>query len=93
VPEQGVVEVDASVGASAFAIRVSNDAPDLRPEDLPRLFDRFWRRSDSRTDNEHSGLGLSIARAFAQLIGAELTATLANGRVTFTLSGQSILAG
>lgn len=92
VPEQGVVEVDASVGASAFAIRVTNDAPDLRPEDLPRLFDRFWRRSDSRTDNEHSGLGLSIARAFAQVIGAELTATLANGRVTFTLSGRSILA-
>lgn len=55
---------------------VSNFAPDLTPEDVPRLFDRLWRKDATRTDGAHSGLGLSIARSCAHALGFVLSAEL-----------------
>lgn len=52
---------------SAFA--VSNPAPDLSPEDLPHLFDRFWRKESSRTGYGNSGLGLALVCSLASLLG------------------------
>ncbi len=53
--------------------------------DLPRIFERFYRGDGSRTGHG-SGLGLSLARAFARAHGGDLTAvsTLGSGSV-FTL--------
>ena len=57
--------------------------------DLPRIFERFYRGDGSRTGHG-SGLGLSLARAFARAHGGDLTAvsTLGSGSV-FTLHLRS----
>jgi signal transduction histidine kinase len=57
-------------------LRVGNLAPDLTPEDIPRLFDRLWRKDATRSDAAHTGLGLSIARSCALALGFALTAEL-----------------
>jgi len=57
-------------------LRVSNPAPDLIPEDIPRLFDRLWRKDATRSDAAHAGLGLSIANSCAHALGFTLTAEL-----------------
>jgi signal transduction histidine kinase len=67
-------EVEIRVGADIIA--ATNPAPDLAAEDLPRLFERFWRRDESHACYEHSGLGLSIVKASAALLGAECSARL-----------------
>jgi signal transduction histidine kinase len=85
-PDNTEIEIDATGQGEQFAIRVSNHTGDLRPEDVPNLFDRFWRRSAARSDSSHSGLGLPIARAFAEAMDCTLTASVENGRVTFTLA-------
>jgi two-component system sensor histidine kinase QseC len=85
-PEGGTVGIECASTGDTFWLRVSNDAGDLRAEDVPRLFDRFWRGSASRSDHEHSGLGLSLARAFAEAIGCSLIATLETGRITLELA-------
>jgi signal transduction histidine kinase len=74
-PEGSVVKVDCSGGV----LSVSNRAPDLRPEDLERLFERFWRKDESRSGYGHSGLGMSIVKACAALLGGHCRATLASG--------------
>jgi signal transduction histidine kinase len=51
------------------AFILTNPAPALTPEDLPRLFDRFWRKETSRTGYGHSGLGLSLVHSLASLLG------------------------
>ncbi|MFN7972001.1 MAG: ATP-binding protein [Acidobacteriota bacterium] len=55
---------------------VANPAPALEPQDLPRMFDRFWRKEASRTGESNAGLGLALVRAFADLLGLDVRPTL-----------------
>lgn len=69
-----------------LAFSLTNPAPDLREEDLPRLFDRFWRKDASRTGYGHSGLGLSLVHSLATLLGMEPQAHLTkDGRLRIVL--------
>ncbi len=76
-PEGGEIRVEASPRHLA----VENEAPDLDESDLSHLFERFWRKSASRTAKEHSGLGLSVVRAAVESLGGDCRATLRGGRL------------
>jgi two-component system, OmpR family, heavy metal sensor histidine kinase CusS len=90
-PAGGHLRVVGRVADARFAVSVSNDVQEIRADDVPKLFDRFWRRDPARSGDGHSGLGLSIARAFAHALGCELTAILeADSRLVFTLSGPQL---
>ncbi|MEM7696887.1 MAG: histidine kinase dimerization/phospho-acceptor domain-containing protein [Verrucomicrobiota bacterium] len=56
------------------ALEIRNPAPDFPSDQADRVFDRLWRADRSRTGNSHSGLGLSLARTCANILGLELTA-------------------
>jgi signal transduction histidine kinase len=77
--------IRAALTPAGFTL--TNPAPDLRGEDLPRLFDRFWRKDASRTGYGHSGLGLSLVHSLAALLGLELRAHLtSDGQLEITLT-------
>jgi signal transduction histidine kinase len=57
-------------------VRVGNAVADLAPADLPHLFERFWRKEAARTGGSHVGLGLPLARAFAEAMGWRLEAVM-----------------
>jgi two-component system sensor histidine kinase QseC len=85
-PANGAIAIHASAEKSGFEVRVRNDAGGLSAADVPRLFDRFWRRDAARSDTDHVGLGLSLARAFARAIGGDLTASMDDaGGLTLTV--------
>lgn len=65
-----------TVELTPTAFGVSNPAPDLFQEDLPRLFDRFWRKESSRTGYGHTGLGLALVGSLASLLGLRTAAGL-----------------
>jgi two-component system, OmpR family, sensor histidine kinase TctE len=54
---------------------VEDDGPGVSPEQMPRLFEPFWRggRADIRNDGG-TGLGLAIAREIVDRLGGTLTA-------------------
>jgi signal transduction histidine kinase len=79
-PTGSVVEVEADAANGQFSLRVVNTADQLEETDLPRLFERFWRKDAARTTDGHTGLGLALARAFAQVLDCELTATFIQPR-------------
>lgn len=86
-PRGGAVEVEAAAANGRPALRVVNTTDGLEERDLPHLFERFWRKDAARTDDGHTGLGLSLARAFAQALGCELTAGFAGpARLVLTLA-------
>ena len=69
-------EIVIAISDGGPFLRVANLAPDLTPEDIPRLFDRLWRKDTSRSDATHAGLGLSIASSCAVALGFALNAEL-----------------
>ncbi len=85
------ITVQVTGGADRVTVAIANAAPDLAAEDVARLFDRFWRKEAARSGGGvHVGLGLSLARAFAESMGWTLAATYsADGRLTMTLVGPA----
>ncbi|GAU65521.1 two-component histidine kinase MprB [Streptomyces sp. NBRC 110611] len=59
-------------------LTVRDHGPGIAPEDLPHVFDRFYRAQSARA-LPGSGLGLAMARQIARAHGAELTAEQAPG--------------
>ncbi|MDX2403552.1 HAMP domain-containing histidine kinase [Streptomyces microflavus] len=61
-----------------FELSVRDHGPGIAAEDLPYVFDRFYRAEAARA-LPGSGLGLAMARQIARAHGAELTARAAPG--------------
>lgn len=68
-------------GSGQVCIYFQNDSDSVREDDLPHLFDRFYKNDSSR-HQEGSGLGLTVARSLAELMGGTLTADAAPGSET-----------
>ena len=87
--ERAPVVCAASAAGDEVELRLANAAGALTPEDVPHLFDRFWRRDPARADgaqgSRHSGLGLALVAALCELLGIEREATVVDGTFTVTL--------
>lgn len=76
-----VLELGARNEIATFA--VTDTGHGIAPEELPFVFDRFYRGSHRiKDDGNHLGLGLAIARRIAELHGGELRASSELGRGT-----------
>ncbi|MFO7679393.1 MAG: ATP-binding protein [Chloroflexota bacterium] len=87
-PAGGKVLVTAVQDAHLVRISVTDTGPGIPPEDLPHLFDRFWRGDKSRSRHSGgSGLGLSIVQQIAEHHGGSVTAVSPDGMgAVFTLT-------
>lgn len=86
-PVNSPVTVEWDVVEQTIAVSVTNLALELLPEDVPCLFDRFWRKDAARSENHHSGLGLSLAAGLAEVLGGRVDANLAEtGELTMTFT-------
>jgi two-component system OmpR family sensor kinase/two-component system sensor histidine kinase BaeS len=64
-PKGGTISIETESVSNAertVRIRIKDTGAGIAPEDLPFVFDRFWRGDKSRTERAHSGLGLAIAK-------------------------------
>lgn len=77
-PAGSPVEVGLAVRAGALELTVRDHGPGIAPQDIPYVFDRFYRAEAARA-LPGSGLGLAMARQIARAHGAELTAEAAPG--------------
>ncbi len=76
-PAQLPVEVDAEFEHDRLLIMVSDRGRGFEPQSAERLFDKFYRGAGRKTGG--LGLGLSIARGFAEAHGGQLTAENRDG--------------
>jgi two-component system OmpR family sensor kinase len=88
---EGVVRVSVSPADGGARFSVSDDGPGIRPEQLERIFDRFYRTDEGRGRSEGgSGLGLAIARAIVEAHGGTIRAESRPGEgatIRFELPG------
>lgn len=83
-PKGGQVVVSLEQEGHYATIAVANSGPGIDPEDLPYIFDRFYRSSQHR-DRTGYGLGLAIAKAIVEHHGGELRCYRAEEKTVFTV--------
>jgi two-component system sensor histidine kinase BaeS len=72
-PEGGKVLLGAFTTDGAVQIKVKDTGRGISPEDLPHIFDRFYRGDKSRQHNGESGLGLAIAKSIVEAHGGKIS--------------------
>lgn len=79
----GKVEVHCSTTENASIISVADTGEGIPSENLPRVFERFYRLDRGRTrEIGGTGLGLAIVKHLARLHGGEVSVTSELGRGT-----------
>jgi len=81
-PDGGHVRLDVSAPNGAAAVVVTDTGAGIAPEQLPLVFERFWRGEPAGREVEGAGLGLAIARWIADIHGARIELTSRPGAGT-----------
>lgn len=79
-----VMEIALSLEGEEAVVRISNYGEPIPAQDLPHLFDRFYRVDKSRSrDTGGTGLGLAIAKSMIELHKGSIAAYSEQGRTDF----------
>jgi heavy metal sensor kinase len=78
----GAVRVKLESQGGLAVLTVADTGQGIAPEDLPRVFERFYRADRSRTGSGNSGLGLSICKAIVEAHGGTIEAASEPGSGT-----------
>ena len=80
-PSDGKVTLAGGTDATGVTISVADTGAGISQEDLPHVFERFWRADKVRSrEAGGTGLGLAIARQIAEQHGSSLVVESAVGR-------------
>ena len=63
-------------------LRITNSGSDLKKEDIPRLFERFYQKNEQQNG---SGIGLALVKELVELYHGSIEATLENDQLCFLL--------
>ena len=80
--EDGTITVRLEGDHGATRITVSDSGRGMSPEDLRRVFDRFYRGSSNERKHPGTGLGLAIVKSLVDLHGGSVDVTSQLGRGT-----------
>jgi two-component system OmpR family sensor kinase len=92
--EGGAVVVTTRHDGASVVLQVSDDGPGIPAEDLPHVFERFYRADKSRTGSQgRYGLGLAICRGLVEADGGSISVESQLGQGTcFTVRLPAVSA-
>jgi len=86
-PSGGTVAVEVARDGASALVRVSNTGSEIPTEDLPRVWERFFRVERSRDRaSGGAGIGLAIVKRLVEEAGGHVGATSSSGMTTFWFS-------
>lgn len=91
-PEGGQITLSAMAQGERVYLRVQDSGVGIPPEELPHIFERFYRGDKSRQRHAgESGLGLAIARSIVEAHGGALSVESVPGQgTTFSIALPSV---
>lgn len=85
----GEVRIHGEVRGNQVIVCVSDEGPGINPEDVPHVFDRFYRNPEAAKVTKGAGLGLYLSRAIIEAHGGRIWVDSHPGqkgaRICFTL--------
>ena len=92
-PAGGEIYLCARRSGQEVALEVRDTGSGISPEDLPYVFDRFYRGDKARRSSGESGLGLAIARSIILAHGGSIQVDSKPGKgAVFTIQLQAASA-
>jgi len=79
---RGKIEIISTNNNKTFGVSVIDHGPGIEENDLPHIFDRFFRADKSRSASPGYGLGLSIAKKIAEVHDGRIEAESVPGKQT-----------
>ncbi|MDR6883406.1 HAMP domain-containing sensor histidine kinase [Bacillus sp. 3255] len=85
-PPNGTISVHAAGNGQEAVIRISNNGEPISEEDLPHIFERFYKADKSRNRAAGgNGLGLSIVKKIIDMHSGTIAAESDSGKTSFTV--------
>ncbi len=88
LPEGGLLALSAREAGRECLVSVRDNGPGIAQEDLPYIFDRFYKADKAHTSGMGTGLGLSIVKKILEQHGQDIRVSSSKGggaEFTFTL--------
>ncbi len=70
----GEIKISCTDSTNSIQLHVADNGMGIKPDQLPRIFDRFFQGDQSRASQEGTGLGLSIAKWIVEQHGGKIKA-------------------
>ena len=86
--EGGRVDIEVKVGEDELNVAIRDTGRGIAEEDLPHIFEKFYRVDDPEQQTKGTGLGLSIAKHIVEIHGGAISVHSVRGQgstFTFTL--------
>lgn len=85
--EKGSVIIDAKLNNNLLQFTVTDTGIGIKPEDLPKIFDRFVKFDHHGSNKEGSGIGLTLVQHIVEVLKGEITVeSKENSGSTFIVS-------
>ncbi|MBV8048466.1 MAG: HAMP domain-containing histidine kinase, partial [Paludibacterium sp.] len=78
-PDGGTISLSARRTAGRILIQVADQGPGVSPAEASRIFDPFYTGKPPQGESAGSGIGLTMARTFAQLMGGDVALATKTG--------------
>lgn len=84
--KDSVIKIKAEMGKCSMQLFVENDGDVISQQELKLIFEKFYRRDQSRSQSNGAGLGLAIAREIVQKHQGSIDAESCDGHTVFIIT-------